>query len=595
MPPSFRATFWEELRRRRVVRAVSVYAVVAWVAVQVADIFFPALHLPDWTVTAVAVLALIGFPVTVAVSWIYERTSEGVRKTGSAGVGVGPGEADGSAGVEHGTRFFAALGLGAGLGMIVVGTVFWLAGGVPWAQGADEELENRAIAVLPFEALGTANPAFIKGIHWDVLTRLSGTSGLDVISGSAVSRYAGTDRAIGDIAAELGVGWVLRGEVQQVGDRVQVHARLLDARRERQEWADSWLEELTAVNLFEIQRQITHQIVLALEDQLVPGGSRAAGVSTTDDLEAWRLYVQGRDLLVPRTETSMLRAADYFSEALEADPGYAPAWAGLADALIYLDTFGFELPPGSVEPRAAAERALELDPELAEAHFALANLAHANRNNREAIRRAERAIALRPSYSDAYNLLSWTHKQHGRPQAALENAERAVDLDPTGSAPLSNLVLSHLALGSPAPAAREARRIRDFHPDFSTARFLEALAIYHQGRYREALPLLQDVSVAWTLDGPAATLAVTRVALGDTTGARAALAGIDPDVHPFSVALFRAALGETEAAIEAMAAIDRWDYWATFAIRYFFPDVLRPLRQDPRYGEILTRVDESWM
>lgn len=588
MPDPFRPSFWKELRRRRVVRAVSMYAVAAWVAVQVADTFFPALRLPDWTVTAVAVIAVLGFPITVAAAWLYERTSEGLRRTGSGEGTVGAGS--GEAVIQR--QFVSALGLGAVLGMVVVGTVFWLAGGAPWAGGGED---GAVVAVLPFRAVGEANPILTEGIHWDVLTRLSGVSGLDVISGSSVSRYADTDRSVSEIAEELGVGWIVRGEVQQVGEQVRVHARLLQARRDRQVWAEAFLQELTAASLFEIQGEITRQIVVALEHRLSPGADREAERGATDNLEAWRLYVQGRSLLVPRTESSMRRAAEYFHDALEEDPTYAPAWAGLADALVYLETFGFELPAGAMSPRAAAERALELDPDLAEAHFALANLAHANRNNAEAIRRAERATELRPSYSDAFNLLSWIHKQHGQPRAGLEAGQRAVDLDPTGSAPLSNLSLAYLATGDAVSAAREARRVRDFHPDFSTADFLEALALFHQGRYPEARSLLQDVSVAWAPDAPAATLAVTQVALGDTAAARATLAGLDREVHPFSVALVRAALGEVDTAVASIATIERWEYWPTFAVRYFFPDALRRLRQDPRYGDILRRVDESWL
>jgi TolB-like protein/Tfp pilus assembly protein PilF len=448
--------------------------------------------------------------------------------------------------------------------------------------------------VLPFEALGGADTTFTKGIHWEVLTRLSGVSGLDVIARSSVARYADPTRPLSEVAGELGAGWVLRGEVQQVAGRVQVHARLLDAGRGRQVWAEAFLRELTAANLFEIQREITRQIVSALETRLASDAPPDARRGSTDDLEAWRLYWQGRGLLVPRTEPSMRRAAEYFREALALDPEFAPAWAGLADALIYLDTFGFDLPAGSGEPRVAAERALQLDPDLAEGHFALANLAHASRNNREATRRAERAIELRPSFSDAFNMLSWIHKQHGRPEAGLVAAERAVDLDPMGSAPLSNLALAHLALNDPAAAGREARKIRDLHPDFSTGTLLEALAAYHQGRFRDAAALLEGLYVAWAPDASRATLGVAQVALGDSAAARETLGTIDRETYPFSAALVRVALGETGPAIDAIDRIETWEYWPTFAVRYFFPAVLRPLREDPRFERILEGVDASW-
>lgn len=586
MPAPFRPSFWEELRRRRVVRAVSVYAVVAWVAVQVADTFFPALRLPEWTVTVVAVLAVVGFPVTVAVAWIYERTAAGLRRTESADDGAQPASS------SLGRQFLSALGLGALLGMVVVGTVFWLAGGAPW--GSEPGDEGAVVAVLPFETVGEANPTFTEGIHGDVLTRLSGVPGLDVISRGSVMRYRDLAAPVSEVASELGVGWIVRGEVQQVGSRVQVNARLVDARRDRQVWAEAFQRELTAANLFGIQREITQQIVAALETRFAGGEQEGPRRGLTDDLEAYEAYAQGRGLLGSREEQPMRRAVEYFQRAIAQDSQFAAAWAGLADALTYLETFGYAIPTGTVAATRAARRALELEPGLAEAHFALANLAHANRDDDEAIRRVERAIALQPSYSDAYNLLSWMLKLHGRPGASLEAAERAVELHPLGSAPLSNLALAHLALGAPGAALEEARKIRDLHPGFTTGAFLEALALYHQGRYRQAVPPLQGLEVAWTRDGPAATLALAQVALGDTAAARRTAAGLDPGAHPFSVALVRAALGETESALDAMMGLERWDYWSTFAVRYFFPDVLRPLREDPRYAAVLQRVDASW-
>ena len=571
------------------VRAVSVYAVAAWGAVQVADTFFPALRFPDWTVTAVAVLAVLGFPVTVAVAWIYDRTSEGLERTDVADADAGVRDEDG---VRVRRQFVYALVLGALGGMLVVGTVFWLAGGPPWAgpSGSDSSV----IAVLPFETVGEANPTFTEGIHGDVLTRLSGIPGLDVIARSSVVRYRDPLRPVAEIADELGAGWVLRGEVQQVGEEVQVNARLVDAARSRQVWAEAFRQELTAANLFDIQREITREIVAALQDRLTPGAASAGSGRGTDDLEAYRLYVLGRGLLGPREEGSMRRAVDYFRRALERDPGYAAAWAGLADALTYLETFGYDLPAVAVDARRAAERALELDPELAEAHFALANLAHAERDNPRAMRFLERAIEARPSYSDAFNLLSWIQKQAGLPEPALESAERAVFLDPRGSAPLSNLALARLALGDPVGAIEDARSIRDIQPEFPTGPFLEALALYHAGRFREALPLLQDLDVAWAPDAPAAIESLARLALGDTTGARHAARTIESTDDAFSAALVEAALGNTDAATAVMADIERWDYWPTFAVRYFFPDVLAPVRSDERFDDILRAVSASW-
>lgn len=592
MTSPLRSSFWEELRRRRVVRAVTVYGVAAWVVVQVADVFFPALRLPEWSLTLVAVLAVLGFPITAAVAWVFERTPEGFQREvedGDGGAARGPaGGASGPVRVDR--RLAGAVVLGALVGVLVVGAGSWL---------FDLALDGRSsegpvLAVLPFETVGTASPAFAEGIHGEVLTRLAGVQGLDVISRSSVLAYRGPSRPTRAVARALGATWVLRGEVQQVGSRVRVHARLVDGDTDRQTWADAYEDELTAENLFSIQRDITQQIARALERRLArqPGGEAAAG-RRTDDLEAYRLQVQGRSLMGPRTEASLRKAVDAFERAVRRDPGYALAWAGLADALTYLDTFGHPLPEGSVDAGRAAATALELAPTLAEAHFALANLAHADRDNPEAVRRLERAVELRPSYADAHNLLSWIHKLDGRPEAALESAERAVQLDPLGSAPLSNLSLAHLALGDATSALREARRIAELHPDFSTAAFIEGLALHHLGRHREAARRLEGVVVPWASEASAAVQAVSRAAGGDTAGARSAAAAVDATRDPFSRHLVSLATGNA-ASPAGLVAVKRWDYWPTFAARYLFPALLDELRQGSAGRQLDRRIRDSW-
>ncbi len=150
-------------------------------------------------------------------------------------------------------------------------------------------------------------------------------------------------------------------------------------------------------------------------------------------------------------------------------------------------------------------------------------------------------------------------------------------------------------MGDAADAAETAGRVRELAPPaFTTGTFLQALALYHAGRFAEARTLLEGLELAWAPDAPAATLALVDVALGDSAAARAALTRLDPEASTFSHALVRAALGETRPAIDAIAGIERWEYWPTFAVHYFFPRVLTPLRSDPRYTDILQRVHRSW-
>ena len=153
-----------------------------------------------------------------------------------------------------------------GIPIAVAGVAIAVALAAFLLSGPDAEAVDRSIAVLPFETIGdSADPTFTEGIHGDVLTRLSTISGLDVISRSSVMRYRDPARSIEEIAGELGVAWILQGEVRQVDDQVQVSARLVDARTDRQVWAEDYRAALTAENLFEIQHEITLEIAAALE------------------------------------------------------------------------------------------------------------------------------------------------------------------------------------------------------------------------------------------------------------------------------------------------------------------------------------------
>lgn len=457
--------------------------------------------------------------------------------------------------------------------------------------GADRK---PSIAVLPFENLSPApdDAYFADGVHENIIIHLSKIAGMSVTARSSVIPFQPGERDIRNVAENLGVTAVLEGSVRRAGNIIRVSVQLIDPFSDQMMWADIYDRNVTDV--FAIQSEIARNVADALKIQITDEEDRAIDRVSTDNLDAYRLYLQGRILLGPRQEQAMQQAVTLFQRALVMDTEFAAAWAGLADALTYLETFGFPTPDINITAERAAERALELDPDLAEAHFALSNIAHANRNDSEAIFRSERAIELRPSYSDAYNLLSWIYKLHGNVEEALKTASKAVEFDPLGSAPQSNLALGSLADGNHQKALSEARIIKQLHPDFSTGIFIEALARYHLGEFSQAKALLHNISVDWAPSGTEATLALTEIALDNKEAARDILESMDSEKHHFSVALIHAALGETETAKSILLSIDEWEYWPTLAMRYFFPDVFNPLREAPEYQQILIDIDQSW-
>lgn len=466
---------------------------------------------------------------------------------------------------------------------------------------ADEAPTDRSIAVLPFETLGREEPSvFTEGIHGDMLTRLSTVADLQVTSRTSVMQFQGTATPLPEIARTLGVSWFLLGEVQEIDDQVQVHARLVDARRDRQVWAESYRRELTAENLFEIQAALTREIVDQLAGRLTPEEQRAVGRAPTADLDAYRLYVQGRTLVERRTEEAIRRAVGYFRQAIDRDPAYALAWAGLADALALQGYYDYA-PLEDVLPEAlaAARRAGDLDPDLAEAHASLGIAQALRGEGPEAAARLRRSLELNPSYAEAYAWLGWLEDLLGRPEEALRAARRSVELNPLAPAYRVYLAEAYVANGAYPRALEEARRARELQRDYALAHHMEGLALLHLGRLEEAEAALdRALGLALPHGAPAraevrAALALVHAARGDRAAARELLAQIDAEADPFSAGLVHAALGEAEEALALLASVREWPLAIVSQLRYFFPEVLGPLRQHPDFADVLRQVDRS--
>jgi len=463
-------------------------------------------------------------------------------------------------------------------------------------RGGGPEVSDRSIAVLPFETLGSEEAnTFTKGIHGDLLTRLSHISGLSVTSRVSVMRYETPDKPLPAIAEELGVAWILNGEVQETANQVQVNARLVNARTDRQVWAESYQRALTAENLFQIQAEITKQIARELETQLSPAEARQVEQTPTEDLAAYRLYSQGRQQLDQRSAQGLQQALDYFERAISADSSYSLAWVGLSDALLLLSDYGYG-EKDSALPRAerAVRRALVLDPESAEAHASLGLLHSERRDGPAAIRDLERAIELRPGYAEAHNWLSWVHLLLGDPIEALESARRAVELDPLSVEAVSNLSFSYLANGESEQALGESRRTLEIQPAWSTGQLYKGLALYQLGRLSEAIQVVSGLSAPWAGSGPLATLALARLAAADTVEAAVLLSRITELGDPFAAGLVLAAMGDEEAAFEAFQRVDHWADWPTLAVHHLYPDIWATLSSDARYAELVSNVARAW-
>jgi TolB-like protein/two-component SAPR family response regulator len=467
-------------------------------------------------------------------------------------------------------------------------------------ESATPGVAGPTIAVLPFERLNDESDAsFGEGIHRGLLTRLADVDGLGVIARTSVDQFRSMSRPASEIAEELDVEWVLEGDVQQSGELFKVNVRLIDAARDRQVWGREYVGVLTSEEVFDLQSDITHEIIARLQIVLTPERQEHVDRSPTRDLDAYRLCMQGRMYLDRRSEEDMQRALQCFEEATERDTEYALAWVGVADSLGLLHAYG-HADPELVLPRAEAAlwKALEADPQSGEAHAALGRLLGQRGEQLAALRTIQRAIELKPSYAEAHNWLCVGSQLMGRNSEALEYSRRAVQLNPLSPEVIYNLGMSYLINGEHDRALAEARRSLDLAPQYESARFLEGIVLYEMGRFEEALGALENLSIPWAGSGPRTVSLLAHVALGNDGAARELLDLINDAGHLFDAGIAHVALGEFGEAFDALKSVrvagpNFWEsYWPTVGVRYLFAPVWERVREDPRYVDLRSRIDD---
>jgi tetratricopeptide (TPR) repeat protein len=401
----------------------------------------------------------------------------------------------------------------------------------------------------------------------------------------------------------------VEGSVQRVSDQVRINVQLIDPRTDTHAWAQQYQRDLSAENVFAIQSEITKKVAQALRIQLSPEEAERVERRPTDDLTAYRFYVQGRRKLDTRRPQAMREGLDFFRRALRKDSTYALAWSGLADAVALSDNYGYEVPASAPPAIDAARRALALDSTLAEAHASLGLVYIVERQAPPAaLRELKRAVALRPSYAQARHWLGELLLLLGQPTQAREHASVAVDLNPENADARRVLLDAQLATGDAETALTTARQGQRRHPDYDGSasylgwRYREFVALVHLQRYDEAQTVAQKASAAST-GGTAERWRVYRALVRSRTGtdtpARNQLRRLrnasGNSLTVFHIGLLQAALGNEERAFRAFERVGEWvEGYKTETLRYHYPYILGPLRSDARYEALLRTVNEQW-
>ena len=508
-------SLFEELKRRNVFRVGIAYLVLAWIVIQAADVIFPILQFPDWTISFVAVLAVLGFPLALFLAWAFELTPEGLKR-------------------EHEVDRSKSVSTGRKLDFVIIGMLVLALGYFVWDKfgagpGDFQEIVQSssavgdinvntpvpgfsgraAIAVLPFVNLsGDADQEyFADGLTEDIITGLQTYRGFPVIARTSTFAYRGVAKDVRQIARELGVGYIVEGSVRKSGDKIRIAAQLIDAGG-RHLWAKNY--DFFLAGLMAVEDEITGQIVNAIEPELLLAETRRVRSVRSEDLEALDYYLRalaestilfgysdlrGQPVTLERNDLARQLAL----KAIEIDPLLSRAYALISHIESEM-THMYRAEITDEEAAVAIERAIrfgtkarQISPFDSTACSCLAFVLLNIGDVALALDIQKGAVAANPSHSNARAVYAWALLFDGQNEAAFEEIQLAKRLSPRDMAMsfyLTTEAAIHLALGDLEMAAirlREATSMSSFNYD---ARILHILMLDAMGRKDEARAVL---------------------------------------------------------------------------------------------------------
>ena len=586
-------SFFRELKQRKVYRVALGYAVVAWLVIQISATVMPVYHAPDWILPIFITMIALGFPVALVLAWAFEVKGGAIEKTP---------ESTGSLSAANKRRAWLLAAVGLIVSALVVGG-YWI--WHPW-RNASRAFEpttaampttpGKSIAVLPFANLSRDpdNTYFAEGIQEEILTRLAKIADLKVISRTSTQHFKSSPDNLPQIAKQLGVANILEGSVQKVSDQVRVNVQLINATTDAHLWAESFDRKLT--DIFAVESDIATTIAETLQAKLTGSEKTAIAKRPTANTEAYELYLKGRFFWNKRTGADLRTAIEYFNQALGKDPGYALAYAGLADSYGLLNVYGAASPANSFpQAKAAAKKALELDDTLAEAHTSLALVLNDyDFDFEQSLKEFERAIQLNPNYATAHQWSARPLLALGQFDRAIAESKRAVELDPLSLVINTDLGTDYLVARRFDEAIAQLRKTIEMDPRFYLAHWDLGQVWQLKGQlneaiaeYRKAVELNDDPFVL-------ALLGQAYARAGQREEAQKILARLSEEaksryVHAYSFALMYLALGDKERAIDEMERAYRERAGGDVSWIRVDP-LLDDLRGNPRFEALVQKV-----
>jgi len=419
-------SFIDELKRRKVFRVAATYAVVAWILMQIGEVTFPALNIPEWVMSTLVVLLLAGFPIAVIFAWIFDKTPQGYIKTdapGTENIGGMNVKVDDRPFYLQKRNLFLVLGV---IGGILIGTY----GGASLAISAVDE---KSIAVLPFDNYSTAeeDQYFSDGITEVIIAHLAKIKDLTVISRTSVMGYKGTTKSLKEIGKELGVAHILEGSVQRAGDEIRIVSQLIETSSDKHLWAETYDERMNS--LFSVQSDIAKKIASAMETEISGDVERRIDKRPTENISSWEDYLKGIEFNDRSNRIDDLNKAQYFfDKAFQNDPKFAAALARSAFIDLLLYWYGFDFSQSRINnAKSKIDQASLIDNDDPQVLRATGTYYYYGyRDYPNALKYLNKALELEPGNSAHTKSIGYILRRQGKIEQSIANHKRAMELEP---------------------------------------------------------------------------------------------------------------------------------------------------------------------
>ena len=474
--------FWQELKRRKVTRVITIYAAAAFVILQLVEILAPSLRLPEWTMNFILVLLIVGFIITVIVSWIYDIHPEGgivktehVKKVSGASV---PPSAKGWKIASY-ISFVVIVGL--------------LVHNIMPRTHVKKKPENfeKTIAVLPFQNFsGDPGQDFIcEGLTDEIISHLFKIKSFDQVrSLISVSPFKNSDKSTTEIAESLSVNYILQGSYKRMGDKFKITARLIEAKSDNHIWLQDY--DLPYKEIVGIPGEVALKIANSLKAFITEDEQKWIELIPTQSNDAYELYLLGRQLINRRSRDSDLwQAIDYFQQAIEKDSAFALAYSGVAETYYQIVNRAI-LSPREAYPKAKTYSlpALELNNGLAESHLTLGLVRQSFEYDfDEAEKDFIKALEISPGNPVAHQYYALFLSMMGRHDEAISHSNTAIELDPYSLNAESVKYWVLYSAGYKSQTLEMAEQYRDANPDFSMGYWMTVVFYVDLGMYNKAL------------------------------------------------------------------------------------------------------------